>query len=139
MQDYKRLRVWHLATDLALRVIQAFPERSGRTVPGLRSQTIRAAMSVGANLVEECGRTTRAEFLHFIEIALGSLNELEGHLMVGREAGVFEAGLHAGLQRDVELVRRMLISLLRAVQRQIADDESARLTLRPAAADVSDD
>ncbi len=129
MQDYKKLRVWHLAKDLSVQVIQAFPERIARAVPGLRNQAIRAAMSVAANLVEGCGRSTRAEFLHFIEIAFASLNELEAHLLVGREAGVLAGSLHAELQSNVELVRRMLLALMRAVQRQIAEDKSARLAL----------
>ena|SRR5690349_16711397 len=124
MQDYKKLRVWHRAKDLSLRIIEAFPESAARKVPGLRSQVIRAATSVAANLVEGCARSTRPEFLHFIEIALGSLNEVEGDLVIARGAGVFEEWVHTELQRDIDLVRKMLLALMRTVQRQIAEDVS---------------
>jgi four helix bundle protein len=124
MQDYKRLRVWHLARDLSVKVVQAFPERTGRTVPGLRSQAIRAAMSVAANLVEGCARATRTEFLHFVEIALASLNELEGHLLLGCDTGVIDQSLHTQLQEDVDMLRRMLIALMRTTQRHITEAES---------------
>ena len=53
MQDFKRLRVGHAAVRCALKVIEALPERRALTVPGLRSQSIRSAMSVHANLVED--------------------------------------------------------------------------------------
>jgi four helix bundle protein len=71
MQDFKKLRVWHQARLMALQVVRALPIRAARKVPGLRSQAVRAATSVGANLVEGCARATRTEFLHFTEIALG--------------------------------------------------------------------
>jgi four helix bundle protein len=130
MQDFKRLRVWHLANTLALKVIQALPIKMAREIPGLRNQAIRAATSVAANIAEGCARTTRVEFLHFLEIALGSLNELEGHLVLARDAGLVAVGLHSALQRDIDLVRRMLISLMRAIQLQIANDSSAPVPSR---------
>jgi four helix bundle protein len=133
MQDFKKLRVWHLAHELSLKVIQALPARVAKEVPGLRRQAIRAATSVAANLAEGCARATRAEFLHFVEIALGSLNELEGHLLLARDAGVLPAGLHPQLQRDIDLVRRMLISLMLTLQRHIAREESSRSTSKTSA------
>ncbi len=124
MQDFKKLRVWHLAHELSVKVIAALPARRAGAVPGLRAQAIRAATSAAANLAEGCARATRQEFLHFVEIALGSLNELEGHLLIGRDAGVVHVRHHLELQTDLELVRRMLLSLIRALQRHIADDEA---------------
>ncbi len=127
MQDFKKLRVWHLAHELSLTVIKALPHRRTGTIPGLRAQAIRAATSVPANLAEGCALATRPEFLHFIEIALGSLNELEGHLLIGRDAGVIDSLRHLEMQDDIDLVRRMMLSLMRTLQRHIAEDESRRL------------
>jgi four helix bundle protein len=130
VQDFKRLRVWHLARDLALRVIEAIPQGVSRRVPGLRSQVIRAATSVAANVAEGCTRSTRSEFLHFVEIALGSLNEVEGHLILARDADVLKVAVHARLQRRLELLRRMIVSLMRTLQRHIAAEESRRLAAK---------
>lgn len=124
MQDFKKLRAWHSARDLALEVIDALPERRARRVPGLRAQTIRAATSVSANLAEGCSRATRSEFLHFVEIALGSLGELEAHLLVGWGAAMLPDGAHYKLQLRVAIVRSMLIALQRTLQRRIAQEKS---------------
>jgi four helix bundle protein len=126
MQDFKKLRVWHLAHDVSLKVVEVLPPRATRKVPGLRGQAIRAATSVSANIAEGCSRATRAEFLRFVEIALGSQNELDTHLLLAREAGVLAPDVHARLQRDTTMVRRMLLALMRTLQRRIAEDESAR-------------
>jgi four helix bundle protein len=126
MQDFKKLRVWHQARLMALQVVRALPIRAARKVPGLRSQAVRAATSVGANLVEGCARATRTEFLHFTEIALGSLNELEAHLLLARDANVIAHASWRKIQRDIDRARRMLLSLIRTLQRRIAEDESTR-------------
>ena len=126
MRDFRKLRVWNLAHALSLRVIEALPERSARAVPGLRAQTVRAATSVAANLAEGCSRGTRVEFLHFLEISLGSLNELDDDLVVARDAQVIDDAVFTDLQTDLILLRRMLLSLIRAVERQIADAISRR-------------
>jgi four helix bundle protein len=124
MQDFKKLRVWHLAQELGLEVIEALSKPAVRRVPGLRNQAVRAANSVSANLAEGCARPSRAELLRFVGIAIGSANELESHLGLASRTSILSAATHAKLLQHLNLVRRMLISLLRALERQIAADEN---------------
>ena len=138
MQDFNKLRVWHLAQAVALEVIEALPMRMSHRVPGLRSQAIRAASSVPANIAEACGRSSRSEFLHFIEVALASINELEVHLRLATDAGVLATGRHARIYSDVVVIRRMLFSLMRAVQRRIADDINDTRPGRPRVRDIGE-
>ena len=126
MQDFKKLRVWHLARDVALRVINGLPSNAARKVPGLRGQAIRAAMSVSANIVEGAGRSKRSEFHQFLEIALASLNELQGHLILAHDSAVLTEDVALGLCRHIEIERRMLIALMRTLQEHIAEEEEQR-------------
>jgi len=43
----------------------------------LATQIRRAALSIPTNIVEGYNRKSKKEFVHFIDIALGSLAELE--------------------------------------------------------------
>lgn len=133
MQDYKKLRVWHAAVRFALSVVDAFPERTSRRVPGLRSQTIRAAISVHSNLVEGCGRAMRVELLRFVEVSIGSLKECEAHLFFARGARVLAVGRHQFVLSQLIVVRRMLISFQNTIQRAIAKDQAAHINRRSAA------
>lgn len=124
MQDFKKLRVWHIARELSVEVIEALSTPAVRRVPGLRNQAVRAANSVSANLAEGCARPSRAEFLRFVGIAIGSANELEAHLGLARRTRILSAERHAKLAERLNMARRMLISLMRALEHQVATDEN---------------
>ena len=123
MQDFKKLRVWHLAQEVSVEVIEALPERAVRRVPGLRSQAVRAANSIAANVAEGCARPSRGDLLRFVGVALASANELEAHLRLANRANVISTEIFLKLEQRINLVRRMLISLMRALEHQIAADE----------------
>ena len=123
MQDFRNLRVWQAAHKLSLDVIRALPERACRRVPGLRSQAIRAATSVPWNIAEGCKRSSQREFLQFLGTALSSLGELEAQLITARDEQLFRAAVYSRLQASVVVVRRMLISLSRKVERDLAKEQ----------------
>ena len=73
MREHRRLRAFELADEVAMmiyRVTRSFPKNE---IYGMVSQMRRAAISVPSNIVEGCGRETQPEFLHFLDIAFGSL------------------------------------------------------------------
>lgn len=85
--DYRDLIVWQKGLDLVelvYRVTQCFPREE---VYGLTSQLRRAAVSVQASIAEGQGRSTTAEFLHFLSIAHGSLKEVETHAFIPARLG----------------------------------------------------
>ena len=85
MKDFKELRVWQKAHSLALEVYQATRSFPRDEIYGLTSQIRRAAVSVGANIAEGCGRRSDGEFARFLQIARGSASELEYHLLFARD------------------------------------------------------
>ncbi|OGX27490.1 MAG: four helix bundle protein [Omnitrophica WOR_2 bacterium RIFCSPHIGHO2_01_FULL_48_9] len=74
---YKKLIVWQKADDLAYQIYIAtrlFPRDEQF---GLISQLRRSAISVPTNIVEGAGRQNKGELKQFLNIALGSLSEVE--------------------------------------------------------------
>ena len=118
MQDFKRLRVWHKAHECFLSFHAAFAPERGRSVSGLRAQAIRAAASIPTNIAEGCGKSSTREFVRFLELASGSVRELENHLIVARDLEVVSQPQFTALDDQITEVRRMLIGLLRALRRQ---------------------
>jgi len=62
MSDYTKLEVWGFAHALAINVHSAATEIHGADVVSLKSQMIRASMSIPTNLVEGCGQESAREF-----------------------------------------------------------------------------
>jgi four helix bundle protein len=82
---------------------------------GLVSQIRRAAASVPANIAEGCGRRGNGELHRFLQMAMGSANELEYHLLLSKDLGYLKPENHQRMQPQVEEVKRMLASLIRKV------------------------
>ena len=75
--SYRELRVWQMSMRLAedcYRLTRTFPKEE---LFGLTSQIRRASSRIPANIAEGYGRGHRGEYLQFLRIAQGSLNELE--------------------------------------------------------------
>jgi four helix bundle protein len=116
MADLKKLHVWQKAHQLALSAHRVATGIRGSEYASLRSQIIRAAMSIPANIVEGREQKTEPMFARFLRIALGSTSELEYHLIAARDLRLIpQREFLLALSQLVE-VRMMLHGLLRRVE-----------------------
>ena len=122
MKDFRDLQVWDKAHQLTLAVYKATACFPREELYGLTSQLRRAAVSIGSNIAEGCGRRGNGEFHKFLQIATGSASEVEYQLLVSRDLGFLEADRHSQLEHDVVEVKKMLAALIRRVE-----EERARL------------
>ena len=80
INSYRDLIVWKKSMDLTKEVYlltKAFPKEE---IYGLTSQIRRCSVSVPSNIAEGKGRRSDKEFVRFLQIALGSLYELQTQL-----------------------------------------------------------
>src|SRR6476660_7933904 len=85
--DFKKLLVWQKAHALALNVHRVATRIRRSYDLQLRSQLIRSAFSIPANIVEGRRQSSDKEFARFLRIALNSGCELEYHLIAARDIG----------------------------------------------------
>ena len=112
MGDFKKLKVWRKAHALALNSRRVAARIRGTENGSLRSQMVRAAMSIPANIVEGRGQKSELEFSRFLRIALNSSSELEYHLIVAKDTQAIPKSDFLTLLNDVIEVRKMLYGLL---------------------------
>lgn len=121
MRNYRELEVWEKSHKLTLelyKLSRAFPKEE---MYGLTSQLRRAAVSIGANLAEGCGRRTSAELARFVRIAMGSASELDYHLLLCRDFEFFPGEQYERTSKELVRVRKVLSGLLVSIEAQIAD------------------
>ena len=121
MSDFKNLKVWRKGHALALNVHRTAVGIRGAEFVSLRSQMIRAAMSIPTNIVEGNGQQSAREFARFVRFALNSTSELEYHLIVARDTRVITASGFNSLSSQAIEVRKMLYGLLRHLDRTRLD------------------
>lgn len=86
---------------------------------GLTSQMRRASASVGANIAEGCGRRSDAEMKRFTQIARGSANELECHLLLARDLHYLSIDEFEELEAKILEIQRMLAALSQRLQQPV--------------------
>jgi len=133
VKDFKELRVWQKAHSLALEVYKATRSLPRDEIYGLTSQIRRAAVSVGANIAEGCGRRSDGEFARFLQIARGSASELEYHLLFARDLKLITNDSHKDFEKKLVEVQRMLTSLVMSVAEKLKGRPAKPGVTKPAA------
>jgi four helix bundle protein len=108
MRDFRELKVWQKAHQLALEVY-----RHSRSFPaeerfGLTAHLRKSATSVPSNIAEGCGREGERELGRFLSIAAGSASELEYQLLLAHDLAYLQRDPHVQLSEQVSEVKRML-------------------------------
>ena len=101
-----------LATDI-YGYIANFPKEEKY---GLVGQIQRAAVSISSNIAEGASRKSEMEFIHFLEIALGSAFELETQLIIANRVGYIAESDTAKLLDRLHSIQKgvnHLISIIR--------------------------
>jgi four helix bundle protein len=80
-------------------------------------------LSIPANIAEGSGKSSDREFGRFLKIAIGSLTELESHLIIGQELRFISDEDYVPIMEKLIEVARKLTGLLNTL---IASAEEAR-------------
>ena len=113
--DYRQLVVWQRSIDLAEKIYVQTSSYPKEERYGLTSQMRRAAVSIPSNIAEGQGRrSSDQEFVRFLQVALGSLCELETHLELSVRLKLLSTDRAAQLRPNVDEVGRLLNGLIRS-------------------------
>jgi four helix bundle protein len=106
---------WRRAHALAVHVYQVTERAPGGRDVSLVNRMRRASASVAANIAEGSGQVTAAEFARFLTIAIGSARELDYHLLLAHDLGLYSSSDYARLDARVDEVCRVLVVLRQRV------------------------
>ena len=90
MARHERFLAWQRAHQLTLAVYESSGGWPVTERYGLTAQARRAAASIAANIAEGAARQGSREFRRFLNIALGSLGELDYHLRLARDLDMLD-------------------------------------------------
>ncbi|MEJ2793821.1 four helix bundle protein [Iodobacter sp. LRB] len=120
-KPHKSLETWQQSMLLVKMVYQMTAQFSREEVYGLSSQMRRAAVSIPSNIAEGVARGTSREYLRFLNIARGSLSELDTQVEISAMLAYVQAD--CCLFGQVDKVGKLLSGLHRKIAKKVHDDE----------------
>ena len=113
-RDYRKLKTFQLSDELVIAIYKLTESFPRSELFGLTSQLRRAAVSVPTNIVEGSHRSTLPDYLHFLDIAFGSLAEVGYLLDVSFRLGYNKDQDVEGLNEKYDKCIRHLKSLIKS-------------------------
>ncbi len=90
MRNYREFEIWKNGISIVEKIYAISVKLPDDERFGLRSQITRASISIPSNIAEGCSRNSEIEFKRFLEIAMGSLFEVETQLTICERLGFLE-------------------------------------------------
>ena len=120
MHNYKELKVWKRSVDMATVVYSITQEFPKTEQYGLVQQIRRAVVSISSNIAEGAGRKTDKEFGYFLNIAYGSLYELETQLIISANLGYLKKEKIADLEIEINELQKMIYTLIKSLKQSLS-------------------
>jgi four helix bundle protein len=119
IKNYRDLVAWQKAIDiveLVYSITSLFPKEESYI---LTAQIRRAAISVPANIAEGSSRNSTKEFVRFLNIAMGSLKELETHFEISGRLGLVKPDDKQKLFIKTDEVGRIIYYLRQSLEKKM--------------------
>lgn len=116
MQNFKDLKVWEKAHQFTLSVYKFSAHFPKEETYGLTNQIRRASASIPANIAEGCGKKSQLDLANFLNIALGSSNEVEYFLILAKDLNYLSQENFELLSAEINQIKAMLINLITKVR-----------------------
>jgi four helix bundle protein len=108
---FEEIQAWQKAYDITLQIYKITADSNFAKDFGLRDQIRRASVSIMANIAEGHGRRTNVEFANFLNIARGSVSEVQSHLYVALGLNYIDQKQFDELYQKLTEISRMTLSL----------------------------
>jgi len=117
VNSFKDLEVWQLSHQLVLDVYKLIEEFPKQEEYRLTSQLVRAVISIPTNIAEGKGRSTVKEYLHFLIIARGSLEETKYLVLLSKDLNYVNTDKYTKLDEQLNLIGKKLNALINALRK----------------------
>ena len=115
VNSYRDLLVWQKAMSLVTevyKITQSFPTSE---VYALTGQIRRSAISIPSNIAEGYGRNSTNDYKRFLQIAVGSLFELQTQIEIALNLNYFSKDIFDDFFEKTKELDRMLLSLIKKI------------------------
>ena len=117
MQDFRRIEAWQLSRPLVVAVYKATRRWPKEELFGLTAQLRRSVSSIGSNIAEAFGRSTRADTARVLQNSVSEGNETLHHLITALDLEYLTQPEFDELHALLEPVRTKVFNLMMRFRR----------------------
>ncbi len=111
IKQFEDIQAWQQARELVREVYKTCAEGRLSRDFGLRDQLCRAAVSSMSNVAEGFAKKSDRDFAHFLDIARGSITEVQPLLYVALDVGYIEKSEFEKLRKRTEETASLISGL----------------------------
>ncbi len=116
VMNHKDLEAWKLSVNLVVKIYNITKQFPKEEMFGIVNQMRRAAISIPSNIAEGCARYSDKDTFRFIDMAFGSIAELETQLIIAEKLGYCKS---FDLLTDIDKLEKLLSGLKRHLKNKI--------------------
>jgi len=110
MHNFRELKIWQRSMGLAEKVYKIIADFPKEERYGLAAQIKSCTVSIPSNISEGAGRATQKQFKYFLEISMGSCNELQTQLELSKRLNYLSQELADEIIDEVFQVYKMTLA-----------------------------
>ncbi len=111
-EPHKRLVAWQRSIDFVVVVYELTKRLPKEEEFGLKSQLRRASVSVPSNIAEGLTRKSKNDKVHFLNMAQGSVSEIDTQLIVCVKLGYIHDGVYEETRPRIVEIEKLLSGLI---------------------------
>ena len=115
-RPHRKLNVWKKSMNFVKHVYQATETFPKSEIYGLSSQMRRSAVSIPSNLAEGAARKGKKEFSQYLNIAQGSISEIDTQIELSFILNFIEKDVYNDLMDELNTISKMLFGLSRSLK-----------------------
>lgn len=112
IKSFRDLIIWQKSIQLVSEIYLISKEFPKDEQFGIISQIRRLSISVSSNIAEGFGRNSGGDFKRFLNIALGSLYEVETQIEISKNLGFISLINYEGIISKCQEIQKMTNSLI---------------------------
>lgn len=111
-RSFKDLQIWQWSRKLAVKIYSITKSFPKEEIFGMTSQLRRAGVSIPSNIAEGHRRGTDKEFIQFLNIARGSLAEVETQIIIANDIKFIEDSITEEMVIEINEIGKMINGLI---------------------------
>ena len=118
MRNFRNYKIWTESISFTTQIYKIVSDFPSFERYGLSDQLRRASVSIPSNIAEGAARDSEREFIHFLNISLGSAFEVETQLQIAYNLEYISHETFDMLLSQLHLIEKQINELISVIKRQ---------------------